>query len=249
MLAVYPEPVRRAAISALEAGASVSSVSRDLGVARCTVRAWAALGPAVDACFRCEGLLPARARAYSALLGYYLGDGCLSSHRGKWVLRVSCDRTLPGIVADVSRQVGAIRPEGNVWHVKGPGVVVVQSNWRHWPCLFPQHGPGRKHERQIALEDWQADVVRAFPADFLRGLFHSDGCRVSNWATRTVAGERKRYDYARWQFVNASEDILGLCTWALDLAGVEWRRSAPRVVSVSRREAVARLDGLIGPKT
>jgi hypothetical protein len=55
-----------------------------------------------------------------------------------------------------------------------------------------------------------------------------------------VAGERKRYDYARWQFVNASEDILGLCTWALDLAEVEWRRTAPRVASVSRRAAVER---------
>ncbi|GAA1069471.1 hypothetical protein GCM10009641_87810 [Mycobacterium cookii] len=31
-------------------------------------------------------------------------------------------------------------------------------------------------------------------------------------------------------------------------AVVAWRRSGPRVVSVSRREAVARLDELIGPK-
>lgn len=115
-------------------------------------------------------------------------------------------------------------------------------------CLFPQHGPGRKHERAIVLEEWQGEVVRAFPADFLRGLFHSDGCRVDNWATRMVRGEKKRYDYPRWQFVNASEDILGLCPWALDLVDVPWRRSGARVVSVSRREAVARLDELIGPK-
>ncbi len=93
------------------------------------------------------------------------------------------------------------------------------------------------------LEEWQAEVVRAFPADFLRGLFHSDGCRVDNWATRVVGGKKKRYDYPKWQFVNASEDILGLCTWALDLAEVPWRRSGARVVSVSRRDAVARLEG------
>ena len=77
--------------------------------------------------------------------------------------------------------------------------------------------------------------MRAFPADFLRGLFHSDGCRVANWATRMVGGARKRYDYPRWQFVNASEDILDLCTWALDLVDVAWRRSGPRVVSVEAR--------------
>ena len=76
----------------------------------------------------------------------------------------------------------------------------------------PPARPGRKHDRAIVLAEWQADVVRAFPADFLRGLLHSDGCRVNNWATRVVRGEKKRYDYPRWQFVNASEDILGLCT-------------------------------------
>jgi hypothetical protein len=74
-------------------------------------------------------------------------------------------------------------------------------SWKHWPCLFPQHGPGRKHERPILLEDWQREIVERHPGDFLRGLFHSDGCRTRNWATRVVAGERRRYDYPRWEFV------------------------------------------------
>jgi hypothetical protein len=90
---------------------------------------------------------------------------------------------------------------------------------------------------------------RAKPGDFLRGLFHSDGCRVNNWATRTVAGRKKRYDYPRWQFVNHSEDILGLCEWALDLADIAWRRSKTTTVSVSRRDDVRRLGELIGPKS
>lgn len=125
----------------------------------------------------------------------------------------------------------------------------MMANWMHWPCLFPQHGPGRKHERPIVLEPWQADVVAAEPAGFLRGLFHSDGCRVMNSTTRSVGGARKTYQYPRWQFVNASDDIRALCCWALDLTGVAWRRSNERVISVSRREAVARLDWLIGPKS
>jgi len=53
---------------------------------------------------------------------------------------------------------------------------------------------------------------------------------------------------ARWQFSNASEDILGLCTAALDIVDIPWRRSNTRIVSVSRRDAVARLDELIGLK-
>jgi len=98
------------------------------------------------------------------------------------------------------------------------------------------------------MQDWQWDVVERHPADFLRGLFHSDGARVHNWATRGVAGERKRYDYPRWQFVNTSAEILGWCGQALDLAGIEWRRSNHKTLSVSRRDAVERLDALIGPK-
>ncbi len=61
----------------------------------------------------------------------------------------------------------------------------------------------------------------ANPFDFLRGL-HSDGCRVANWATRTVAGVKKRYDSPRWQLSNRSEDILGLCSATLDLVGLKW---------------------------
>lgn len=113
----------------------------------------------------------------------------------------------------------------------------------------PQHGPGRKHERPIILEDWQRAVVEDHPGPFLRGLFHSDGCRVDNWTRRVVAGEPKIYRYPRWQFCNASQDIRELCCWALDLVEIPWRQSNVRVISVSRRAAVARLDELIGLKS
>ena len=165
------------------------------------------------------------------------------------MLRVSCDATYPGIIADITDRIENVHPGAGVCHVPAPGVTVVQNAWKHWPCLFPQHGPGRKHERVLGMQSWQWAVVEEHPGAFLRGLFHSDGARVNNWATRLVAGERKRYDYPRWQFVNASEEILGWCGDALDLAGVAWRRSGPRTISVSTRVGVARLDELVGPKT
>lgn len=99
------------------------------------------------------------------------------------------------------------------------------------------------------LEDWQRRIVDDEPAAFLRGLFHSDGCRVINTTRRQVRGVAQTYHYPRWQFVNASQDIRELCCWALDLVDVAWRQSNERVISVSRREAVARLDSLIGPRT
>jgi hypothetical protein len=246
---VHEAPVRIEALRLLGDSASLSATSRATGVARSTIRSWAAsIGAGPTDCCRCLGASPSTGSPYAALLGFYLGDGGISTYRRHTTIRVSCDARLPGTITDVSRALRLVRPASVVSHIRAPGVIVVQSNWKHWPCLFPQHGPGRKHERAIVLEEWQREVVRAFPADFLRGLFHSDGCRVNNWATRVVSGEKKRYDYPRWQFVNASEDILGLCTWALDLVEVPWRRSGARVVSVSRKDAVARLDELIGVK-
>jgi hypothetical protein len=57
--------------------------------------------------------------------------------------------------------------------------VRVVADSKRWPEAFPQHGPGRKHERRIELAGWQREIVDRFPREFLRGL-HSDGCRTVN---------------------------------------------------------------------
>jgi hypothetical protein len=125
----------------------------------------------------------------------------------------------------------------------------VEARWKHRPCLFPQHGPGRKHSRPIVLEDWQRAIVADHPEPLLRGLFHSDGCRITNWATRMVAGHMKRYEYPRYMFSNKSEDIIGILTDALDVLGIAWRRPRADMIAVSRREAVAKLDEFVRAKS
>ena len=87
-----------------------------------------------------------------------------------------------------------------------------------------------------------------YPGAFARGLFHSDGCRVVNRVRRRTSTGERRYEYPRYFFSNESADILGLCGWALDLLGVGWRFARPNLISVARREAVARLDEFVGPK-
>ena len=114
---------------------------------------------------------------------------------------------------------------------------------------LPQHGPGKKHERPIVLEQWQQEIVDTHPGPLLRGLIHSDGCRMTNWARRPVAGEMKRYEYPRYFFSNKSLDILALCCAALHRLGIAYRRPRWDQVSVARREAVAALDVWVGPKT
>lgn len=246
---MYAAPIRAIALAVLGQGDSLSAAARATGVSRSTIREWRDRAPLdrPGTCPRCDDM-PIDLEAYGALLGFYLGDGHIAKAARYYFLRITCDVAHQRIIDDVVDLLGRIRPGGKVFIVKKIGCVDVQLNWQHWPCLFPQHGPGRKHERTIALEDWQKEIVTAHPGPFLRGLFHSDGCRVNNWATRVVAGEKKRYEYGRWQFVNHSDDIRDLCTWALDLVGIPWRQSSWKTISVSRREAVAALDALIGPK-
>lgn len=199
-------------------------------------------------CPRCEdGVLDNR--TYAELLGWYLGDGHISrGRRGVFNLHVFNDLSYSEDNAHIQMLMGSVKPGGRPHTRVSLGCLITTVSWKHWPCLFPQHGPGRKHERPIVLEPWQVQAVEAHPAAFLRGLFHSDGSRVRNWTSRIVAGEMKRYDYPRWQFTNVSADIRELCCWALDLVDVPWRQSNQKTISVSTRASVARLDTLIGMK-
>lgn len=259
MAHVRSDEIVASALRAWASGATDAENARDHGVAIKTIRRWRRVyliegkprGQAhlLARCPRCQdGDLASG--PYAHLFGWYLGDGYISTQRrGVYGLHIYNDASYPALnrtIADLLRQVKpGCRPHTRVL----ANCVATTVSWKHWPCLFPQHGPGRKHERALVLADWQRAIVEACPADFLRGLFHSDGCLVKNWATRRVDGQLRRYEYPRWQFVNASSDIMGWCGEALDLVGVRWRQSKPRTLSVSRREDVARLTALIGPKS
>lgn len=160
------------------------------------------------------------------------------------MLRVSCANAYPQLIQSCEQAMLAVLA-ARVQRIQKHGCVSVESSGAHWPCLLPQHGPGKKHERPIVLADWQRGIVTAHPGDFVRGLFHSDGCRVANRVT--VRG--KGYVYPRYMFSNESADIMGLCQWALDLLGVAWRMNRRNCLSVARREAVAALDRHVGPKS
>lgn len=206
---VRPQSVVDSALRCSDDGMRDADNAALHGVAVKTIRRWRRVyqrrgqprgqGHLAPPCPRCDGA-PLAEQAYAELLGWYLGDGHISlGRRGVYNLHVINDRTYPVASARLALLMSRVKPKGRPHTRLVPGAVITTVSWKHWPCLFPQHGPGRKHERAIVLEEWQADVVRAFPADFLRGLLHSDGCRVNNWATRVVAGEKKRYEYPRWQ--------------------------------------------------
>jgi hypothetical protein len=63
-----------------------------------------------------------------------------------------------------------------------------------------------------------------------------------------VRTKGKDYAYPRYQFSSRSDDIRKLFTDTCQRLGIEWRQWTDYHVSVARRESVARLDSLVGPK-
>lgn len=183
--------------------------------------------------------------AYAYLLGMYLGDGSIGRVRQVWQLKITLDSAYPGIIGECRRALELLRPENRVNVHQRPETrcVDVSMYWKHWLWLFPQHGPGRKHLREIALAPWQERIVAGNHTMFLRGLIHSDGCRY-------VAHERKngrdRWS-VRYAFANRSSDIKRLFCRSCDALGIRWTVT-PKQVSVYRKDSVAVLDTFVGPK-
>jgi hypothetical protein len=185
--------------------------------------------------------------AYAYLLGLYLGDGCISAgRRNVWRLRITLDSAYPAIVDTCATALEATFPTKTAHRgQRRESRCIDVSMWsKHWPCLFPQHGPGRKHLRPIYLAPWQASIVDAHHECFIRGLIHSDG-------TRIIATERKG-SYVRraprYAFSNRSEDIKSLFCRSCDALGIRWTRPSDHQIAIYRKESVARLDEFVGPK-
>lgn len=254
--------VRQKAITLLREGARNAEVARSLNVPLGTIGYWKHLDRAKRGecpgrhdpkCPRCDGR-DLDEPAYSYLLGLYLGDGHISHYSEHRVpnLMITCTESWPGLMDACEAAMRAVFPANSTCRVRKTGCSNVKVYSKHLHCLFPQHGPGKKHERRIVLEPWQQGIVDAHPWEFIRGLIHSDGCRITNWTTRMVAGERKRYEYPRYFFTNVSEDIRRLYTDTLDTLGVEWklytRNGDPFNISVARKASVALMDAHVGPK-
>jgi hypothetical protein len=227
-------------------GLNDCEIARRTGIPRRTILDWR-LGRrkrdrGVD-CTKHVEELPRESYAY--LLGLYLGDGYIATNaRGVYALRIALDERYLNIVLWCMNAMQDVVPGNKVSLVDFGSHVEVKCHWKHWPCLFPQHGPGKKHTRPIVLADWQESIVDEHPKAFVRGLIHSDGTRFMN----RVRVRGKDYAYPRYNFTNNSADIRTLFTRACDRLGVEWRQMNATNVSVARRASAAKLDALVGPK-
>jgi hypothetical protein len=234
--------IERRVVGHLAAGdLNTSQIAYIAGIPRSTVRDWLREPPRARPQ---RSIDPASVPddEYSYLLGFYLGDGHISLHpRGVYRLRIKTDARYPGIIAECAAAMAAVMPRNRVLIQQMPSrAVEISSYSKAWPALFPQHGPGRKHRRKIELAPWQALIVERLPRQFLRGLLHSDGCRVLN----RVNGK----DYPRYLFVQVSDDIRRLFCETCARLGVEHTLSSWKTVSIARGASVALLDSFVGTK-
>jgi hypothetical protein len=244
---MHDAATRDAGLALIAQGINDCEVARRLGVPRTTVRDWRRprYRPVATArCPRCGGrsrriLIPAR--DYAELLGLYLGDGHITTMARTDRLRLTLDAAHPRVVDESEALLRRVFPKNRVGHRhRHHGRMVILTLYsQHLSCLFPQHGPGKKHERRIVLADWQQEMVSLAPWDFLRGCIRSDGCVFVN---RTGA-----YEYLSYDFTNVSADILGVFADTCTLVGLHPRRYARRV-RLCRRDDVARLLEHVGLK-
>ena len=85
------------------------------------------------------------------------------------MLRISLGQRYPGIITAAQEAISAVNPCSVVRAWQRIGCVVVSSYWKHWPAVFPQHGPGPKHARRIVLTEWQQAITAAHPRELISG--------------------------------------------------------------------------------
>ena len=196
----------REVLALIERGLNDGEISRQTGTPRGTIRAWRngnvpkAIVAAVTgiSCVICGH--PAHDYAalprpgYMYLLGLYLGDGCIVRVGRVYRLVIVLDRRYPRIVSECCRAMAKVMPSSGVGvQRKGNDQAdYVSSYSKAWPCLSPQHGPGRKHDRRIYLSCWQQALVDADPRPLLRGLIHSDGSYSVNTIRHPKRTSRNR---------------------------------------------------------
>lgn len=245
---MHPPALRHSVLELVAAGVNDCEIARRLALPRSTVRDMrhARVRPDLrPRCPRCwRPATPARFTPddYAELLGLYLGDGHISQGARSQRLRLSLDSRYPDVVGAAEALLRRCFPGNRIGRVVADGgaTVIPHVYHAHLTCVFPQAGPGKKHERPIVLEPWQETIVASAPWALLRGLIRSDGCVFVN---RTG-----RYEYVSYCFGNRSQDILDLFAATCATLGLRPRRTA-RDVRLNRREDVAQLLLHVGRKT
>lgn len=187
------------------AGYSISKISKELGISRAAIRDNVVLNkikPRLTVDPANKIFNNHEKKCYSYLLGLYYGDGCISKYARTYKLRIFLGRHETDVSQMAKQSINCLFPTNKIndyplIHSKCNEISVYSSKLL---AYFPDHGEGKKHSRQIALVDWQKNIVEEYPEFFVTGLYDADGCGY--------------YDngYLKYNFVNTSKDIFDMFT-------------------------------------
>lgn len=199
-----------------EDGLNFREISQILKVHKSTVSYWARNSFKIT-----NPKLPASAEAlrkccvqnkqhYSYIIGCYLGDGCISKLQRTYKLRISSSTAHPDIIKQRKRSLEKIFPLNKVAvsKIKSAECVEIRVHNSGIPIIFPRHGNGAKHKRNITLEDWQSDIIYSEPECFIKGLIDTDGSYF-------IVNGKYRY-----RFTNKSKQIANLYMEVMSHLGI-----------------------------
>ena len=249
----------------LRASARTRRQQADRDVPRGTVRSWlhtdrerrgdapgadrTALGATAEAARRSCRVLPICWASISATATSVLAKrGCLLPPRSPAPTRGPASST------PAKRPFSVRVPANNGLPSAESGLPVrPRSISKHWPCLFPQHGPGqeaRARDHARSHGNRRSSTPTLGSSSGVSSTPTAAGS--SNWTTRLVRGEQKRYEYPRYFFTNKSDDIRQAVHRHARPRSASSGQSSPgqRPVQHLRRPqaSVALMDTHVGPK-
>jgi hypothetical protein len=215
-------------------GIKKSKIAEIMGLDRGTVRRWITTGFTGKSSNDIIESLILKKEDYSYILGLYLGDGYINKTDRAYRLRICLDLKYNLLNDYAFERLKNLFPNNSVGSVHSSGCIYLYVYNKHLPIMFPQHGSGRKHLRNIILENWQVNMIDW--VELLRGLFHSDGSYYFD----------RGKDY--FNFTNLSDNILNLFKMCCHNLGIHYTQTNDKTIRIGKRQDVKTVKELIGTK-
>lgn len=194
-------------------------------------------------------------KAYSYILGFYLGDGCVYQTREtsqSKTLMIANQASFVEMNNLITHSLQLLFPNKTIKHYyrKNSDCVNIKVHAMSLDELFLS-GKGVKHTRKIELKEWQDNICKQYPKDFIKGLIESDGCRFQ---------PVKKYEYTVYQFANASKDIHSILQKFCDILEIEYtfrtrlykqpsKNATMFLTCFNKKKAFETLESFIGKKS
>ena len=176
---------------------------------------------------------------YNYILGLYLGDGCISTHKMSYKLRIPQDNKYPKSIINIKNILNSFFPN-NTFICNPNGCTVIGIYDKNLPLYFPQHGGGKKHDRPIILSDYQRDNIDYL--NLMSGLWMSDGSYYL---------AQKKYEC--YNFTNKSTDIISLFEECLNNFKIAYRKRIKKngvwIIEITKKSEVLKMKDLVGIKS